>query len=79
VLRHDGRPSFDRIRYRRHHSIVFLCAFDLIELNGNDLRREPLEVRRPQSAKRQDRLGGGRPFHRLAQVEPSSFLGAGER
>jgi ATP-dependent DNA ligase len=25
---------------------VFLYAFDLIELNGDDLRREPLEVRK---------------------------------
>jgi bifunctional non-homologous end joining protein LigD len=25
---------------------VFLCAFDLIELNGDDLRRDPLVVRK---------------------------------
>ena len=42
----DGVPSFDRIRYRRHDGTVFLYAFDLIELNGDDLRREPLEVRK---------------------------------
>src|SRR6266436_3465651 len=42
----DGMPSFDRIRYRRHDAGVFLYAFDLIELNGNDLRREPLDVRK---------------------------------
>ena len=42
----DGVPSFDRIRYRRHDGSVFLYAFDLIELNGDDLRREPLEVRK---------------------------------
>src|SRR5262245_55506243 len=43
----DGVPSFDRIRYRRHDAHVFLYAFeDLIELNGDDLRREPLEVRK---------------------------------
>jgi len=39
-------PKFDRIRYRRHDASVFLYAFDLIELSGNDLRREPLEVRK---------------------------------
>ena len=39
-------PSFDRIRYRRHDARVFLYAFDLIELNGDDLRREPLAVRK---------------------------------
>jgi bifunctional non-homologous end joining protein LigD len=35
-----------RIRYRRHDASVFLYAFDLIELNGDDLRRDPLEVRK---------------------------------
>ena len=42
----DGVPSFDRIRYRRHDASVFLYAFDLIELDGDDLRREPLETRK---------------------------------
>jgi len=37
----DRMPSFDRIRYRRHDASVFLYAFDLIELSGDDLRREP--------------------------------------
>jgi bifunctional non-homologous end joining protein LigD len=39
-------PSFDRIRYRRHDGSVFLFAFDLIELNGDDLRPDPLEGRK---------------------------------
>src|SRR5580693_9413571 len=38
--------SFDRIRYRRHDADVFMWAFDLIELNGDDLRRDPLNVRK---------------------------------
>src|SRR5499427_7923378 len=42
----NGVPNFNRIRYRRHDATVFLYAFDLIELNGDDLRREPLEVRK---------------------------------
>jgi bifunctional non-homologous end joining protein LigD len=41
-----GVPSFERILYRRHDASVFLYAFDLIELNGDDLRREPLGVRK---------------------------------
>jgi bifunctional non-homologous end joining protein LigD len=41
-----GMPCFDRLRRRRHDEAVFLYAFDLIELNGDDLRREPLEVRK---------------------------------
>jgi bifunctional non-homologous end joining protein LigD len=42
----NGLPSFDRIRYRRYDASVFLYAFDLIELNGDDLRRDPLQVRK---------------------------------
>jgi bifunctional non-homologous end joining protein LigD len=42
----NGVASFDRVRYRHHDGTVFLYAFDLIELNGDDLRREPLEVRK---------------------------------
>jgi bifunctional non-homologous end joining protein LigD len=30
----------------RHGDSAFLWAFDLIELNGNDLRRDPLAVRK---------------------------------
>src|SRR5437763_15357861 len=46
ACRDDGMASFDRIRYRRHDAEVFLYAFDLIELNGDDLRRNPLMVRK---------------------------------
>src|SRR5262249_35216026 len=42
----NGVASFDLIRYRRHDDSTFLYAFDLIELNGDDLRRDPLEVRK---------------------------------
>src|SRR5262245_11583342 len=42
----NGVASFDRLRYRRDDANVFLYAVDLIELNGDDLRREPLEVRK---------------------------------
>ena len=41
-------PVFDRLRYRRQDGRVFLYAFDLLELNGQDLRREPIEVRKRQ-------------------------------
>jgi bifunctional non-homologous end joining protein LigD len=42
----NGLASFERIRYRQHDGDVFLYAFDLIELNGDDMRRDPLEVRK---------------------------------
>ena len=31
--------AFDRIRYRRNDACVFLYAFDLIELDGDDRAR----------------------------------------
>jgi len=42
----NGVTSFNRVRYRRHDGRIFLYAFDLIELNGDDLRRDPLESRK---------------------------------
>jgi hypothetical protein len=42
----DGLPAFDRPRYRRVDGTVFLYAFDLLELDGTDLRREPFETRK---------------------------------
>ena len=42
----NGFASFDLIRYRRHDDSTFLYAFDLIELNGDDLQGDPLEVRK---------------------------------
>ena len=42
----NGIASFNLIRYRRHDDSTFLYAFDLIELNGDDLRRDPLEFRK---------------------------------
>ena len=44
-------PVFDRLRYRRQDAAVFLFAFDLLELNGQDLRREPIESRKRELGK----------------------------
>src|SRR5689334_22055497 len=37
----NGVASFDLVRHHRANDSVFLYAFDLIELNGDDLRRDP--------------------------------------
>jgi len=42
----NGVSSFDLIRHHRANESIFLYAFDLIELNGDDLRRDPLVVRK---------------------------------
>jgi bifunctional non-homologous end joining protein LigD len=46
ICNDNGVASFNHIRYRRNDEEVFLYAFDLIELNGDDLRRDPLDVRK---------------------------------
>jgi bifunctional non-homologous end joining protein LigD len=42
----DGIANFERMRDWRLGESVFLWAFDLIELNGDDLRRDPIAVRK---------------------------------
>jgi bifunctional non-homologous end joining protein LigD len=59
----NGLPSFDRIRYRRHDANVFLYAFDVIELNGDDLRRDPLEVRKATLSSVVAKAGAGIRFN----------------
>jgi DNA-binding transcriptional LysR family regulator len=41
-----GVPDFERLRYSNHDDRVVLCAFDLIELDAEDLRREPWVTRK---------------------------------
>jgi len=38
VCDESGMAMFDHLRYRRHDANVFLYAFDLLSLNGHDLR-----------------------------------------
>jgi bifunctional non-homologous end joining protein LigD len=42
----SGLAVFDLIRQQRHGTRVVLCAFDLLEVDGEDLRRLPVEVRK---------------------------------
>ena len=41
-----GLARFDVLRRRRNEANAFLFVFDLLELDGSDLRREPIEVRK---------------------------------
>ena len=59
VCRPDGVASFELLRYHRHDQHAFLYAFDLIELNGEDLRREPIERRKLQLARLLPRAAAG--------------------
>jgi bifunctional non-homologous end joining protein LigD len=51
VTNDRGLAVFDLIRHRRHGGDAVLIAFDLIELEGEDLRRMPIEQRKRKLAK----------------------------
>ena len=42
----NGLAIFDLMRSRRVHATAILCAFDLLELDGEDLRALPIEKRK---------------------------------
>jgi bifunctional non-homologous end joining protein LigD len=70
----NGVASFDRIRHRRHDGDAFLYAFDLIELNGDDLRRDPLEVRKATLASVLAKAGPGIRFNEHIEGDGSTVF-----
>jgi bifunctional non-homologous end joining protein LigD len=46
VVDSRGLSVFDLLRYRQHDRAAVLCAFDLIDLDGRDLRKAPIEQRK---------------------------------
>jgi bifunctional non-homologous end joining protein LigD len=72
----DGIASFDRIRHRGHDEGVFLYAFDLIELDEEDMRRDPLAVSNSATARPRKRRRPRRPWRaRAATAQPQSRRG----
>ena len=63
VCNGDGLAVFDLIREYRHDSAAVLCAFDLLELDGEDLRRMPIEQRKGVLAKLLNRPPVGIAFN----------------
>ena len=51
VCDESGLAVFDLIRGHGSKASAVLCAFDLLELDGKDLRREPIEKRKALLAK----------------------------
>jgi bifunctional non-homologous end joining protein LigD len=54
-----GLAIFHVLRRRQNEASAFLFAFDLLELDGTDMRREPIEVRKATLASilRKSRVG----------------------
>ena len=69
-----GIVTLDLIRHHRNDDRVFLYGFDLIELNGDDLRRDPLQVRKVTLTSVLAKAGAGIRFNSTwkATVRPSS-------
>ena len=65
VYDQHGMPSFDLIHSKQYDREVSLVAFDLLELDGEDVRRRPLLDRKARLAKA-DRQGPGR--HRVQRA-----------
>jgi bifunctional non-homologous end joining protein LigD len=42
----NGLSGFDLLHYQRRDQVVILCAFDLLSIKGEDVRREPIEKRK---------------------------------
>jgi bifunctional non-homologous end joining protein LigD len=57
---HRGLAIFATLRKRRNEASAFLYAFDLLELEGADMRREPIEIRKATLA---SILRKGRPVY----------------
>jgi bifunctional non-homologous end joining protein LigD len=75
----DGIASFDRIRYRRHDADVFMWAFDLVELNGDDLRRDPLAVRKARLLRLLARAAPGIQFNEHLDEEDGPRASSGSK
>jgi ATP-dependent DNA ligase len=67
ILGVDGYSDFDALHSGKHNEEVQLCAFDVLAMNGDDLRDLPLSMRKANLA----RLLARRPDSRL----PDSLLG----
>jgi bifunctional non-homologous end joining protein LigD len=62
VLRQDGPSDFGALRSREGGASAILIAFDLLELDGGDLRGFPLEARRARLAVRLAQAGKALQF-----------------
>jgi ATP-dependent DNA ligase len=69
-----GIACFDRLRHHRVDDRVFLYAFDLIELDGEDMRRDPLAVRKATLASLLRRAAPGLRFNEHLDEEDGPLV-----
>jgi ATP-dependent DNA ligase len=61
VLGVDGVSDFNALHFGKHDDEVQLCAFDILALDGEDLRRLPLSMRKTNLAQLLARRPDGEP------------------
>ena len=66
-----GLSVFNLIRYRHYDHVVSLCAFDLLDLNGQDMGDQPLEERKAALKMLLRRSHPGIAYNRHFDVEGS--------
>ena len=70
-----GVAVFDVLRHRGNDASAFLYAFDLLELDGIDIRQEPLETRKATLARMlRNSLPGVRLNHHIAHKKGAAVL-----
>ena len=74
VVDRQGLSVFDLLRYRHYDHAALLCAFDLIELDGYDLRQQPIEARKNTLADLLRKPGDGVAFNKHFKGEGAAIF-----
>jgi bifunctional non-homologous end joining protein LigD len=69
-----GLPIFEKLRWRRHDGHVFMWSFDLLELEGQDMRHEPIEARKAALARLLEQANAGLQFNEHITVPEDIVL-----
>ena len=72
----DGVSDFDRLHSQGWDGAVFLFAFDVLEIDGDDLRQEPLERRKARLEKVLARAPAGIQFNEHAGLDGATVFEA---
>ncbi len=72
-----GRADFDRLHSRFFEHEAIACAFDLLRLDGDDLRRLPLSERKAKLRKLLSRAGAGIQYVWHVEADGAESLRAG--
>ena len=70
----DGISDFDRLHSQGWDAAVFLFAFDVLEIDGDDLRQEPLERRKARLEKVLARAPGGIQFNEHVDLDGATVF-----